>query len=570
MIRLLSFSKKYIFKYKYRFFIGCLLIVISNIFTLLPIPYIGKSINTIKIMFYASYTHKIDIYRYNTHNQLKIQILIYAIIISIIPIIGGVIKYYMRQCIMITSRMIECDIKNEIFAHYQKLNLSFYQNNSTGDLMNRLTEDVSYIRQFLGPAFMYTLNLMILFIMVFIQMFRLNKSLSFYVMIPIPILFIIIYYISKHLFKISQYIQENQAIIASFIQETFSGIHLIKSFFFEKFLYKKYNNMIINYYNQHITLSTINTILSSIIIFFIGNCNILILLFGGKKYFNGDIKEIGVLAEFFTYINIIIFPFFLLNWIVLTIEKAKVSIKRIHQFLQINPNILNKNLIKNNFYGKIQFINVSFIYNTKCVFKKISFTIAQGKTLIVTGQTGSGKTTIGRLMSRLYDPSSGKILIDNILLQNHNLFFFRKNISYLSQEAFLFSDTIYNNIAFGSINQEITPDQVYEAAKNAMIDKEIINFKNGYNTILGERGMTLSVGQRQRICIARAIIRNPKIIILDDIFSGIDYITTKLIINFLQKKMKNTTIVIITNDISYISNFDLLLLLHHGKIYKIT
>ncbi len=561
-MRLFWFSTKYILKYKYRFFLGCLLIIISNIFTLLPIPYIGKSIKIIKIIFSDFVKHKIDIFQYNTPNKLKITIVIYAIIISIIPMFCGIIKYHMRQCFMTTSRMIECDIKNEIFAHYQKLNLSFYKEHSTGDLINRLTEDVAHIRQYLGPALMYILNLIILLIMVFIQMFRLNKSLSLYVIIPIPILCIIVCYIRKYLFPTIKNIQENKIIISSFIQEFCSGIHLIKLFSSENFLYKKYKKIIINYKNQHITLSKVNTILSSIIIFFLGNCNILILFFGGKKFLNGEIKEIGILAEFFTYINIIIFPFFILNWIILTFEKAKISIKRINQFFKNTSISINKHLIKKKIYGKIQFINVSFIYNQKqYIFKKLSFSITKGKTLIITGKTGSGKTTIGKLMSKFYDSYCGKILIDNISLKNYSLYFFRKNISYVSQETYLFSDTIYNNIAFGSINKKIYPYQVYEAAKNAMIDQEIIQFKNGYHTIIGKNGITLSVGQKQRICLARAIIKNPKIIILDDNFSAIDFFKKKLIIHFLQKKMKNSTIVIITNDISYISNFDLLFFL---------
>ncbi|WP_185861995.1 ABC transporter ATP-binding protein [Blattabacterium cuenoti] len=566
MSGLFAFSKKYCQRYKLRLCIGFLLIVISNILTLLPISYIGKSINTIKNLF-TNFS--------NTQNYffLKKDICIYTSIILIVPIIGGFVKYHMRQCIITTSRMIEFDIKNEIFSHYQKLNLSFYKKNSTGDLMNRLTEDVSFIRQYIGPGIMYFVNLMVLFFMVFIQMFRINKTLTFYVIFPIPILFIFIYCISIFITKKSEEVQNYQSFICSFIQETFSGIHVIKSFAVEPFFQEKYKKIVLKYQKKNIELTKIDTILSSFIIFFIGISHLLILFFGGKKYFEGEIKEIGTIAEFFTYINILIFPFIILGWVVSIVEKAKVSQIRISEFLKEKPRIFNKNLIKKKILGTVQFKNVSFIDENKIktknhIINKISFTLMKGETLILTGETGSGKTTIGRLISRLYDPHKGEILVDNLSLKNHNLYDFRNHIGYVPQESFLFSDSIYNNIALGSI-KKVCPYNVYDAARKAMIEDDILNFKNGYETVIGERGITLSGGQKQRICIARALIRNPKILIFDDSFSAIDQKTRKLIIHCIKKKMKNSTIIIITHDISYISDFDLFIVLKNGKISKI-
>ncbi|WP_242673959.1 ABC transporter ATP-binding protein [Blattabacterium sp. DPU] len=540
----------------------------SNILTLLPIPYIGKSVNTIRNLF-TNFS--------NTSNSLfslKKDICIYTSIILIIPIIGGFVKYHMRQCIITTSRMIEFDIKNEIFSHYQKLSSSFYKKNSTGDLMNRLTEDVSFIRQYIGPGMMYFLNLIILFFMVFMQMLRINKMLTFYVLLPIPILFIFIYSISIFITKKSEEVQKFQSMICSFIQETFSGINIIKSFGVESFFEKKHKKITLKYKKKSLELSKIDTILSSIIIFFIGTCHVLIIFFGGKKYFEGEIKEIGTIAEFFTYINVLIFPFIILGWVVSISERAKVSQIRISEFLKEKPDILNNNSIRTEILGKVQFKNVSFFYrknNTKqhnYTVSKISFTLKEGKTLILTGKTGSGKTTIGRLMSRLYDPFQGKILIDNLSLKNHNLYNYRNNIGYVPQESFLFSDSIYNNIALGCVDK-VTPNKVYDAAKIAMIENDILNFKNGYNTIIGGRGITLSGGQKQRICIARAIIRNPKILIFDDSFSAIDQKTRKLIIRYVKKEMRYSTIIIITHDTSYISDFDLFIVLKNGKISKI-
>ncbi|WP_185858382.1 ABC transporter ATP-binding protein [Blattabacterium cuenoti] len=567
MVGLFAFSKKYCKRYRLRFCIGFLLILISNILTLFPIPYIGKSIDTIKNLL---------INFSNTSNSffLKKNICIYTGIILMVPIVGGFVKYHMRQCIITTSRMIEFDIKNEIFLHYQKLSLSFYKKNSTGDLMNRLTEDVSFIRQYIGPGIMYFVNLVVLFFMVFIQMFRINQMLTFYVIIPIPILFISIYYISIHITKNSEKVQNYQSLICSFIQETFSGIHIIKSFVSESFFKKKYKKIILKYQKKNIELAKIDTILSSIILFFIGISHLLILFFGGKKYFEGEIKEIGTIAEFLTYINILIFPFIILGWVVSIVERAKVSQFRISEFLKEKPEIFNKNLIKKKIIGTVQFKNVSFIYynklkNKKLIIRKISFILRKGKTMVLTGETGSGKTTVGRLVSRLYDPYKGEILVDNLSLKHHNLYDFRNNIGYVPQESFLFSDSIYNNIALGSI-EKVTPCyKVYDAARKAMIEDDILSFKNGYKTVIGERGITLSGGQKQRICIARALIRNPKILVFDDSFSAIDQKTRKKIICCIKKEMRNTTIMIITHDISYISDFDLFIVLKNGKISKI-
>ncbi|WP_185859151.1 ABC transporter ATP-binding protein [Blattabacterium cuenoti] len=568
MSGLFAFSKKYCQRYKLRLCIGFLLILISNILTLLPIPYIGKSINTIKNLFTSFSTA-------SNSSYLKKEICIYTSIILIVPIIGGFVKYHMRQCIITTSRMIEFDIKNEIFSHYQKLSLSFYKKNSTGDLMNRLTEDVSFIRQYIGPGIMYFVNLVVLFFMVFVQMLRINEILTFYVILPIPVLFISIYYISIYITKKSEKVQSYQSLICSFIQDTFSGIHVIKSFVSEPFFQKKHKRIISDYKKKNIELAKINTILSSVIIFFIGTSHLLILFFGGKKYFEGEIKEIGTIAEFFTYINVLIFPFIMLGWVVSIVERAKVSQIRISEFLKEKPEIFNNNLIKTKIFGEVQFKDVSFIYKNKNDIKnknhtisKISFSLMKGETLILTGETGSGKTTIGRLISRLYDPHQGEILIDNLSLKNHNLYDFRNHIGYVPQESFLFSDSIYNNIALGSI-KKVTRCKVYEAARKAMIEDEILNFKNGYETVIGERGITLSGGQKQRICIARALIRNPKILIFDDSFSAIDQKTRKLIINYIKKGMKNSTIIIITHDTSYVSDFDLFINLKNGKISRI-
>ncbi|WP_185864894.1 ABC transporter ATP-binding protein [Blattabacterium cuenoti] len=561
---LLTFSEKYCKKYKSRLFFGLILIFISNILTVIPIPYIGKSINSIKNLF-------LDLSNNKNIALFKKEIFFNAVIILIVPIIGGFVKYYMRQFIITTSRMIEFDIKNDIFLHYQKLDLYFYNKNSTGDLMNRLTEDISFIRQYIGPGMMYFINLSILFFIVFIQMFRINKSLTFYVLSPIPILFILIYWISINISKNGKCVQKMQSYISSFVQETFSGIQIVKSFSAELLFSNKHKKIVLDYKNKNVILAKFETVLSSIIIFFIGLSHVFVLFFGSKKYFEGDIKEIGVIVEFFTYINILIFPIIILGWVITIIERAKISNNRINEFLREKSkmyNIGNGILTKIKFVKKIQFNNVSFNYgNSTNIINNISFILNGGNTLVLTGKTGSGKTTVAKLLSRLYDPNDGEILMNDTPIVNYNLYDYRSNIGYVPQESFIFSDSIYNNVTLGAYKR-IHYNSIYRIMKNVMMEEDIFDFNNGYDTIIGGKGINLSGGQKQKICIARAIIRNPKIIIFDDSFSAMDNKTKITIMNFIQKEFYKSIIIIITNDMNYISDYNLLIELDNGKIFK--
>ncbi|XOD69447.1 MAG: ABC transporter ATP-binding protein [Flavobacteriales bacterium AspAUS03] len=551
----------YLRPYRWRFLFGGMLMVISNLLIILPIPYIGRTINIIKEILsqfekgFIPYALKKDIIRYGS-------------IIITVPIIGGIIRYYMRQLIITTSRMIEFDMKNEIYAHYQKLSPAFYKRNSTGDLINRLTEDVSLVRQYLGPGIMYLINLFILTCFVILQMLRIDPILTFYVLLPIPLLFISIYYLSSTINKKSQEVQTHQSLISSFIQDTFSGIHILKSFVVETYFYKNYKESIRIYQNKNLQLTIFSTLLSSMMILLTGTSQLLILYIGGKRYFEGMVKDIGTLAEFFIYINILIWPFITLGWVVSTIQRAKVSQKRIDAFLKESPEISNQSGKHSKIQGKITFKNVSLVYANTGIqaLKDLSFTIEKGKNLAIIGATGSGKSTIVQLIPRLYDPTEGEIFIDDRPLKELHLYDLRKSIGYVPQESFLFSDSIHNNIALGAM--PTTLEKVIDAAKKARVEEDILSFKKGYETILGERGVTLSGGQKQRISIARVLIKNPQILIFDDSLSAIDQQTKQSIRHHLQNAAKDRTIITITHEVSYVKGADMIIVLEKGKIIE--
>lgn len=537
------------------------MIILSNLFMILPIPYIGKAINTIKEIFPNLEKNK-------TTNTLKNNIIFYGAIIIITPIIVGVIRYYMRQLIITTSRMIEFDMKNAIYAHYQKMSFSFYRNNSTGDLINRLTEDVSLVRQYVGPGIMYLINIFVLISIVTVQMLQLDTTLTLYALLPIPLLIISIYYLSKVINRKSKDVQTHQSRISSFIQDTFSGVHTLKSFAAEAYFQEKYKKNTLIYRSKNLQLETSSALLSTIIILLTGSSQLLLLYIGIKKYFEGKLNDIGTIAEFFIYINILTWPFITLGWVTTITERAKASQKRIEDFLKEKPEIINQNTKHEKIHGKITFKNVGLTYPNTGIqaLKDISFNIEKGKTLVIVGETGSGKTSIAQLIPCLYAPTEGEVFIDDRPVKELNLYELRKNIGYVPQESFLFSDSIYNNIALGTTSSSL--EKVTDAAKKAMIEKDILNFRNGYETISGERGVTLSGGQKQRISIARALIKKPQILVFDDSLSSIDQKTKRSIYNHLHDASKNCTTIIITHEIFYVKEADLIIVLKKGEIIE--
>jgi len=500
--------------------------------------------------------------------NLKYDIILYGSLIVILPVIGGFFKYAMRKLIITTSRKIEFDMKNELYAHYQKLSLSFYQNKRTGDLMTRLTEDTSMIRQYMGPGLMYLIHLPVIILMVGVQMIRLDKTLGLYVLCPLPVLLVILYLMSTSVYKKSMGVQAQQSIVSSFVQDAFAGICSIKSFASEEYFQKEHYQMIEDYQRKNLNLARFNAMFYSIILWFTGLSQLLILYIGGKRYLSGEISDICLLAEFFVYINILNWPFMAISWVLTILQRAEASQNRIDEFLQISPEIVSASQAKPNIQGGIRVKNLSFAYPgaNRQILENLSFDIRAGENIAIIGESGAGKSTLAQLLMRLYEPTKGNIFIDETDLKNLNLEHFRKHAGYAPQESFLFSDTIYNNIAFGK--PTASKEEVYEAAKGAMIEKDIFSFKEKYNTLIGEQGVTLSGGQKQRLCIARTLIKRAKILLFDDSLSAVDQYTKKTLLQEWKRSQKNQTRLFITHDTNIAENAERILVLKKGRLVE--
>jgi ATP-binding cassette subfamily B protein len=473
----------------------------------------------------------------------------------------------MRQLIIVTSRLIEFDLKNEIFTQYEKLSLNFYKKNKTGDLMNRISEDVSKVRMYFGPAIMYTINMITLFIIVITYMIQIDKTLTLYTLIPLPVLSLSIYVLSKVINERSRIVQEYLSKLTAFTQELFSGINVIKAYSIEKYTLNDFNDIANQSKQKNISLYKANALFFPLMALLIGASNIIVIYIGGVRYING-LVSIGVIAQFLIYVNMLTWPVAVVGWVTSIVQQAEASQKRINEFLNFKPEIQNETLNDTLISGKIEFKNVSFIYDDTHIkaLKNVNFVIEQGKTLAILGKTGSGKSTIAGLIARLYDVKDGLILIDNTPIKKLNLSSLRRSIGFVPQEAFLFSDTIKNNIKFG--NEKAQEDLIKNAAKRSHIHHNIEQFKNKYETFIGERGVTLSGGQKQRISIARAIIKEPQILIFDDCLSAVDTETEEVILNNLNIVSKNKTTIIISHRVSSTKNADYIIVLDNGEIIQ--
>ena len=474
----------------------------------------------------------------------------------------------MRQTLIYVSRQIEFDLKNEVYQQYQRLSLDFYKSNRTGDLMSRISEDVGKVREYAGPALMYSINTATLFIIALILMFRSAPTLTLYTIIPLPILSYFIYILSKSIHKRSTIVQQWLAKLSTFTQETFSGISVIKSYGIEDKTNADFDSLSAESRQKNIDLVKIQALFYPLMIFLIGLSNIIVIYIGGKQYIDGEIESLGVIAKFIIYVNLLTWPVATVGWVTSVIQQAEASQKRINEFLKQEPTIKNNNPEPSIIEGDIEFDNVSFTYPDTNIqaLNKVSFTLKKGGTMAIIGKTGSGKSTILDLIGRLYDVTSGEIRIDGTPIENLNLTSLRDHIGYVPQDAFLFSDTIKNNIMFGK--EDATDAEVIAAAKNADVHKNIKGFNKGYDTILGERGITLSGGQKQRISIARAIIKAPQILLFDDCLSAVDTETEEKILNNLKTITKDKTTIIVSHRISAAKNADNIIVLDDGKIIQ--
>ncbi|MBT0551044.1 ABC transporter ATP-binding protein [Riemerella anatipestifer] len=534
----------YFWKHKKLLSWGIFFIIASNFFAIYQIQFIGKTVDIIQEVISQKDT---------TQEVLFRTLLINGSIIIGASVLSGIFRFMMRQTIIVASRKIEYELKNNIYQQYEKLSLTQYKSTTIGDLLNRLSEDVVAVRMYLGPGIMYVINLVILLIITSVYMFQTNLQMTLWTLLPLPILSFTIYKVSSIINKKSKIMQKSQSAISTFVQDSFSGIRVIKFFNKEKYIQQNYNTKVKHYQEKALDLAKTEAYFFTIILLVIGLLNIIILYIGGQKYIKGEMS-IGAIADFFMYINILIWPFSLVGWVTSINQRAAASMQRLNEFLDKKSEITNKNKNHYSIKGDIEFRNVSYTYPNTGIkaLNNISFKIKAGESLAIMGKTGTGKSTIALLLCRLIDPDEGDIFIDGINLKEHNLEVYRNALGYIPQESYLFSDTIENNIGFAIDNPNI--ETIEEYAKRADIHKNIIEFKDQYQTMVGERGVMLSGGQKQRICIARALIKKPTILIFDDSLSALDTETEENILKNLETLETECTRIIITHRTSSAKN----------------
>ncbi|NGM62278.1 ABC transporter ATP-binding protein [Sphingobacterium sp. SGG-5] len=565
-MRELAYLNKYFYKYKWQLIPGVAFVIISNYFGILPAKVIREAFDLVK--------ENIDLYRLYDgfgrqdliYNVFGSSLLFFGAIVLALALLRGLFLFLMRQSIILISRHIEYDLKNEIYNHYQELDFSFFRKNNTGDLMNRATEDVNQVRNYLGPAIMYAINTIALSLLVIYAMYDVNPTLATYSLIPIPIIAIIILFINKIINKRSTRIQAQLSKLSSFVQETFSGIRVIKTYVKEQEKMDEFAQESNHYRDTALDLVRVQAIFFPLIIFLVGFSTIITVYIGGIEVNKGTITA-GNIAEFIIYVNQLTFPAMALAWVTSLIQRAAASQKRINEFLKTKPQIQN-GAITHTIEGDISLSNVSFTYPETGIkaLDNVSVHVPKGSTLAIIGKTGSGKTTLANLLLRTYDVDEGSIHIDGIQLKDYDFGALRQQVGFVPQQVFLFSDTIANNIAFGLDHAD--NDKVEQAAKDAAVYDNIIAFEQGFQTHIGERGVTLSGGQKQRVSIARALIKDPKILIFDDCLSAVDTKTEEHILHNLSRIMKNRTSIFIAHRVSTIKNADHIIVLDNGKIME--
>ena len=557
-MKALQYLNKYFYKYRTKLFVGFLITVVARIFSLFTPRLIGNSLTAVE-----QYVKSDDV----SLDSIQELLLFNILIIIGASLVSGFFTFLMRQTIINVSRYVEFDLKNEIFWHYQKLTQRFYKNNRTGDLMNRISEDVGKVRMYVGPAFMYSINTVALFIIVISYMISIAPALTLYTILPLPILSVTIYKLSRIINEKSTRVQEVLSKMSSFAQESFSGIGVIKSYNLQRIMNQGFDDLVSESYQKNMSLFKVQAWFFPLMILLIGFSNLIVIYVGGNQYINNEI-EIGVLAEFIIYVNMLTWPVAVVGWITSIVQQAEASQERINLFLKEEPEIKDGSGVQKEIKGALELKNVSLRYPETQIqaLENISLKIPTGTTLGILGNIGSGKSTLLDLITRLYDPSEGKILLDGIDLKEYTLEQLREAIGSIPQNAFLFSESIEDNIRFGSINAR--REAIQEASKEAVVHKNIIAFKEGYQTLLGERGVTLSGGQIQRVSIARAFIKDPKILLLDDCLSAVDTDTEEEILKHLKKIAQNKTTLIVSHRISSLKHADQIIVFENGKIVQ--
>ena len=552
----LRYLNIYLWKYKNILFLGLVFIFITNIFAIYPAEFVRNALNEL-----------IEKLNSQSNENSSLILLKYGLLIVLFAVLKGVFLYMTRQTIIVMSRKIEYDLKNEVFDQYQQLSISFYKKNKTGDLMNRITEDITKVRMYLGPAVMYSINLIFLFSLVIYKMFSVSPTLTYYVLFPLPILAISVYFVSNRINKKSERVQAQLSSVTAIAQESFSGVRIIKSFTNEENTLRVFYQSCKQYTKRQIALIKIEAMFIPLIITLIGVSTILTIYIGGLEVFKGNITT-GNIAEFIIYVNMLAWPVASVGWVTSLIQRAAASQERINEFLNISPNIENFVKEQTEITGNIEFKKVSLVYSDTDIqaLNQISFKIKNGEQLGIFGKTGSGKTSIVNLICRLYDPNNGEIIIENKNIKSHNLNSLRSSIGYVPQDGYLFSGTIRDNISFSS--DTFDENEIILAAKKAEILDEINSFPKKFDTVIGERGIQLSGGQRQRLAIARVFYKKPQLYIFDDCLSAIDANKEKKILNNLKKETSSNTTIIISHRISSLENSNNIIVLEKGKIIE--
>ena len=554
----LQYLNKYFVKYKYHFLLGIIATIVAQFFSLVPPRLVRESINLIADFQQGAVVPA----------AAKHDLFIYVLKIIGATMIAGVLTFIMRQTLIVMSRHVEFDLKNEVFAQYERLSQSFYKQSRTGDLMNRISEDVSKVRMYVGPAVMYSINTFIRFAIVIVYMYTVSPRLTLYTLLPLPLLSYAIFRLSVAINKRSTIFQQYLSKVSSFTQEVYSGIRVITAYSLEPRQETEMQGLALESKEKSMSLARVQALFGPLMIALIGISNLVVIYVGGRMYMEGRLDSIGTIAEFILYVNMLTWPVASLGWVSSMVQEAEASQKRINEFLKIKPDIVNKNPDSTAIKGSIEFDHVNFTYDDTGIhaLKDVSFKLESGQTLAILGKTGSGKSTILSLIARMYDATSGEIRIDGTPVGNLNLYDLRNSIGTVPQDAFLFSDTIANNIRFGK--EDATIEEVIEAAKLAVVHENIEGFTNKYDTLLGERGITLSGGQKQRVSIARALIKDPQILILDDSLSAVDTETEEAILSNLERYSRGRTTIIVGHRVSSARHADLILILEDGRIIQ--
>ncbi|KAA0989526.1 ABC transporter ATP-binding protein [Dyadobacter aurulentus] len=566
-MKALKYLNKYLWKYKWYLILGILFTIISNLFGIIPAQLVRYALDLVIETLDIYYLFNGVSLQTEMYDIFAFSILLYGLLILLMALLKGIFLFLVRQTIIVMSRHIEFALKNDIYQHYQTLPASFFRKHSTGDLMARISEDVSNVRIYVGPALMYGINLLVLFVLVISYMVSVSPQLTLYVLLPLPVLSVSVYVVNSMIMKRSQEIQKQLSALSTYVQEAFSGIRVIKSFVQEKHSFNNFEKEAEVFKNKSLKLTKVDAFFYPIIIMLIGLSNILIIYVGGQEIIAGKLTP-GNITEFILYVNILTWPVMALGWTTSQIQRAASSQTRINEFLNEKTTLISEKNLVTQLEGGIKFQHVNFVYPDSGIqaLENFDLEIKPGETVAILGTTGSGKSTLAHLLCRLYDPTSGQILIDNVPMKDYDVHAYRRQIGYVPQDVFLFSDSIQNNVRFGT--EDMPFERIEQAVRDADLYQNIMDFPQGYDTVLGERGITLSGGQKQRLSIARAIARDPKILVLDDCLSAVDTNTENIILNNMKRIMDQRTSVIISHRVSSAKLADKIVVLDEGRIIE--